>query len=130
MKNEDHLFAEIIPLQENQDYAIIPDHQDDQQWNIRVLDGPYTEVVFRFGAVTLDGINDAMRYSIEIVEQPGTPLCEDEDLLNDRGFQDYCASVLMAVIERAQLDQALNMEQLDSDEQLIISDDVNEDSIE
>ena len=38
-------------LVENKHYEIIPDKTDDKAWNVRVLSGPYTETVIKYGVV-------------------------------------------------------------------------------
>ena len=39
-------------MKENVGYEIIPDKADDVAWNVRVLKGPYTETVLKFGTIT------------------------------------------------------------------------------
>ena len=42
-------------LVEDKHYQIIPDKGDDQAWNVRIMAGPYTETVLKYGVVKFNG---------------------------------------------------------------------------
>ena len=43
-------------MKEGVDYQIIPDRSDEQAWNVRILKGPYTETVIKYGVVKFNEI--------------------------------------------------------------------------
>ena len=68
-------------LIENQHYEIIPDRTDDKAWNVRVLSGPYTETVIKYGVVKFNGEDKDMTFNFDIIYTPDTELKkEDVDL--------------------------------------------------
>ena len=68
-------------LIENQHYEIIPDGTDDKAWNVRVLSGPYTETVIKYGVVKFNGEDKDMTFNFDIIYTPDTDLKkEDVDL--------------------------------------------------
>ena len=44
-----------MKLVEDKDYQIIPDKGDEQAWNVRILTGPFTESVLKYGVVKFNG---------------------------------------------------------------------------
>ena len=61
-------------LVENKHYEIIPDKTDDKAWNVRVLSGPYTETVIKYGVVKFNGKKKDMTFNFDIVYTPDTEL--------------------------------------------------------
>ena len=43
-----------MSLIELQDYELIPDANDQDLWNVRVLTGTYNETVLKFGAISFN----------------------------------------------------------------------------
>lgn len=95
----------IDKLSEGVDYKLIPSPENDQSWWIRVLTGPYVETVIQFGAITINGPDEAIHYNFEIIETPDDTLNTD-----DENFQQYTGLVLHDVIEMAILKDELLME--------------------
>ena len=54
-------------LVENKHYEIIPDKTDDKAWNVRVLSGPYTETVIKYGVVKFNGEDKDMTFNFDII---------------------------------------------------------------
>lgn len=80
---------------ENKDYEIIPSHEDEQAWNVRILTGNYTETVIKYGTVAFNKIKGHMSYDFFIVSTP------DEKLTtNDSCFQDYAGAILENIMAR------------------------------
>lgn len=95
----------VDKLSEGVDYKLIPSPENDQSWWIRVLTGPYVETVIQFGAITINGPDEAIHYNFEIIETPDDTLNTD-----DENFQQYTGLVLHDVIEMAILKDELLME--------------------
>jgi len=86
----------VDKLSEGVDYELIPAPDNEQAWNIRVLTGPYVETVVRFGAISINGPEEAINFNFEIIESPDDSLSPD-----DEQFQTFCGLVLHDVIEMA-----------------------------
>ena len=84
-------------LRENIDYQIIPDHQDDQAWNVRLLSGPYTETVLKYGVVKFNGKGKEkyMSFNFDIVYSPDTELKKENIEL-----QEFAGNLLEQVMAR------------------------------
>ena len=54
-------------MKENVDYEIIPSYEDEQAWNVRILKGPYTQTVIKYGTVAFNKIKDNMSFNFHIV---------------------------------------------------------------
>lgn len=63
-------------LIEDKHYQIVPERGNDQAWNVRVLTGPYTETVLRYGVVKFNGKgkDKYMSFNFDIVYTPDTEL--------------------------------------------------------
>ena len=81
-----------IALEENIDYEIIPDHQDEQAWNVRILKGPFTESVIKYGVIKFNDKN--MSFNFNIVYSPDTELTTD-----DYDLQDFAGEMLEKIME-------------------------------
>ena len=87
---------------ENTDYMLIPVDTDDQSWNIRILQGEFTETVIAFGNVSIDADNDALNFNFEVVSSPINSLtCDDVDLQLEAG--DILSAVLNEALEAKSL---------------------------
>jgi len=81
-----------ITLKENIDYEIIPDHQDEQAWNVRILKGPFTETVIKYGVIKFNKKN--MSFNFNLVYSPDTELTTD-----DYDLQDFAGEMLEKIME-------------------------------
>lgn len=80
-------------LSEGIHFEIIPASDDNYAWHIRLLE-EYPETVIEYGAIEIDGKNDMLNFSMNIVSSP------DPDLsLDDLTFTEYCGRILGEVIE-------------------------------
>ena len=86
----------VDKLSEGVDYELIPSPENEQSWWIRVLTGPYVETVIQFGAISINGPEEAINYNFEIIETPDDSLTPD-----DENFQQFTGLVLHDVIEMA-----------------------------
>ena len=86
----------VDKLSEGVDYELIPSPENEQSWWIRVLTGPYVETVIQFGAISINGPEEAINYNFEIIETPDDSLNPD-----DEDFQQFTGLVLHDVIEMA-----------------------------
>ena len=77
-------------------YKLIPAPDKEQAWNIRVLTGPYIETVVQFGAISINGPEEAINFNFTIIESP-----DDSLTVEDKHFQEFCGLVLHDVIEMA-----------------------------
>ena len=80
-------------LRENIDYEIIPDKGDDQAWNVRVLRGPYTETVLKYGTVRFNEIPKNMSFNFEIVYSPDSEL-----EITNTTLQDFAGEMLEKIM--------------------------------
>ena len=78
-------------MKENIDYEIIPDKADEQAWNVRVLRGPYTETVLKFGTIGFKEKN--MSFNFDIIYSPDSEL-KTEDV----NLQTFAGDMLEKII--------------------------------
>jgi ligand-binding SRPBCC domain-containing protein len=84
-------------MTEDEDYKLVPvDVGNEQAWEIRILSGEFTETVLRFGNVSIDGPNDAIKFNFDITTSPDPDLT----VLND-DLQSFAADVLGDLIENS-----------------------------
>lgn len=89
---------------EGKEYELIaPDGSENQQaWDVRLLEGPHPETVIRYGNIAFDADNDCLKFNFVIQSSPDDSLTEeDEDL------QMFAADVLEDILERAADDGSL-----------------------
>ena len=73
------------------------DAENDQAWDVRILEGDFLETVVRFGNVAVDDTDDTrLNFNFMIQYTPDTILTEENEEL-----QEYCARVLTAIIADA-----------------------------
>jgi hypothetical protein len=84
-------------LVEDRHYQIIPDKGDDQAWNVRLLSGPYTETVLKYGVVKFNGKGEKkyMSFNFDIVYSPDTELKKENIEL-----QEFAGNLLEQVMAR------------------------------
>ena len=80
-------------MEENTDYEIIPSHEDDQAWNVRILKGPFTETVIRYGVIKFNEIPKNMTFNFDLIYSPDSELTtENVDL------QDFAGAMLEKIM--------------------------------
>ena len=89
-------------MKENIDYELISSKKDDNSWNIRFLNGLYTETVVQIGTITLndeppeDNGDHHMSFDFSVIYSPDAELTsEDVDL------QDIVGDTILSIIERS-----------------------------
>ena len=84
-------------LIEDKHYQIIPDKGDDQAWNVRIMTGPYTETVLKYGVVKFNGKgkDKYMSFNFDIIYTPDTELKKENVEL-----QEFAGNVLEQVMAR------------------------------
>lgn len=84
-------------MQEGIDYELIPveyiDH--DQAWDIRILLGPFTETVIRYGTIRIDGVAEELRFDFRVVESPDLDVTSE-----DLELQKTATYILEDILER------------------------------
>ena len=84
---------------ENVDYEIVPSHEDEQAWNVRILKGQFTETVIRYGVIKFNEIPKNMSFNFSIIYSPDTELTVD-----DLRLQDSAGAVLEKIMENGMKD--------------------------
>ena len=78
---------------ENVDYELIPSEDKSDGWNIRILNGQFSETVIEFGAVRFNEIEDNMSFSFNVISSP------DPDITTENiDFQIQAGEILESVI--------------------------------
>ena len=86
-------------MKEGVHYEIIPDYKDDQAWNVRILKGPFTETVVKYGVIKFNEIPKNMSFNFSIIYSPDTELkVENLDL------QEHAGAVLEKIMENGMKD--------------------------
>lgn len=88
----------IRKMSEGIDYALVPSVQaeNDQAWDVRILEGEFVESVIRFGNIAFDGEKDCLNFNFVLVSSPDGDLNEDNEKL-----QEFAADVLASILEEA-----------------------------
>tara|TARA_A100001388_G_scaffold267953_1_gene242597 strand:- start:1172 stop:1468 length:297 start_codon:yes stop_codon:yes gene_type:complete len=80
-------------MEEKVDYEIIPSHEDEQAWNVRILKGPFTETVIRYGVIKFNEIPKNMTFNFDLIYSPDSELTtENVDL------QDFAGAMLEKIM--------------------------------
>ena len=84
-------------LVEDKHYQIIPDKGDDQAWNVRIMAGPYTETVLKYGVVKFNGKgkDKYMSFNFDIIYTPDTELKKENVEL-----QEFAGNLLEQMMAR------------------------------
>jgi len=86
-------------MKESVHYEIIPDRDDEQAWNVRMLKGPFTETVLKYGVIKFNEIPKNMSFNFKIVYSPDTELT-----VEDARLQDFAGEVLEKIMEQGMKD--------------------------
>lgn len=88
----------VDKLSEYVHYELIPMEEDADAWAVRILEGPYSETVLKYGKVEFDGTGKEtyMKFNFDIIQSP------DEDLVaeEDQGLQEWAGDILQDLIAR------------------------------
>jgi|SRR5210317_2477400 hypothetical protein len=89
---------------EDIDYELTPaeDVENEQAWDVRILRGPFTETVIRFGNIALNEIDGCLNFNFVIISTPDETLTEDREDL-----QTFVGDILESVLENAIADGSL-----------------------
>ena len=80
-------------MEEKVDYEIIPSHEDEQAWNVRILKGTFTETVIRYGIIKFNEIPKNMTFNFDLIYSPDSELTtENVDL------QDFAGAMLEKIM--------------------------------
>lgn len=111
-------------------YQMIPDLGDDQAWNVRILEGQFSETVIKFHNVQAGPPEDdsegdpLLHFNFTIQSSPDLDLTPDNvDLQNE------CGSILMAVIENAITERHVRIGDHDLVDDVKINVENNEDAV-
>lgn len=91
--------SEQIPRQRRQlreplDYLILPDPNDEQQYLVRIEDGPYCGVIFKYDKIQIHEEKDHARISFTY-----TIIRDNDIILNRTDFHDHLSDILDSIIE-------------------------------
>jgi|DEB0MinimDraft_10_1074344.scaffolds.fasta_scaffold57432_2 hypothetical protein len=82
-------------------YELIPADEDNvQAWDVRFLEGRFTETVIRFGNISFE--DDCLKFNFVIQSTPDSSLDVD-----DVDLQNFAADVLESILESAASDGSL-----------------------
>ena len=83
-----------MSLIELKDYELIPDPEDMDLWNVRILEGQYTETVLKFGAISFNEAGEGtMTFNFHVVYSP-----DDFLTVEDINLQEFAGELLEAII--------------------------------
>ena len=81
---------------ENVTYQLVPGSDGDQHWLVRFMEGPYTETVIQYGAIS---INEAgagvMNFNFFVESLPDSELTSE-----DVGLQEWAGDVLQEILRQ------------------------------
>ena len=79
---------------ELKDYELIPDPEDMDLWNVRILSGDYSETVLKFGAISINETGKGiMTFNFYVISSPDHSLSVD-----DTDLQEFAGKLLEAII--------------------------------
>ena len=82
--------SEVL-LKENEDYQLIPN--DNDSWDIRILQGDYVETVFNYDKVMAVEEEGKLSFNFNVVSTPDPDLTAENE-----GLQKFVADVLYTLI--------------------------------
>jgi hypothetical protein len=75
-------------------FEIIPSHDDEKVWNIRITDGDFIETVIQYDAVGINEDEETLTYSFKVISSPIEGLSSDDDNL-----QVIAGNILINILE-------------------------------
>lgn len=109
-------------FKENVDYEFVPNEENAEHWNIRILTGNYSESVIAFGHIklndnTIDDQSSEMSFNFDVISTPDTDLSVD-----DIDFQSYAGDMLISIIESSLQNHEAIIKERGADEKHIKND--------
>jgi len=75
-------------------YEIIPSHEDEKVWHIRITEGDFVETVIEYEAIGLLEEEEGMSFSFKVVSSPIEELTAD-----DENLQGVAGSILLDILD-------------------------------
>ena len=94
---------------ENVTYQLVPGNEGDQHWLVRFMEGPYTETVIQYGAISINEVGAGVMNFNFFVESSPDPDLNEENL----ELQEWCGDVLEAIIKNGIQDGSIHMRSKD-----------------
>ena len=88
---------------ENTDYQLIPSEENEEAWNVRVLEGDYSESVFKINSIRIDDktfSSPRLSFEYDIVSTPDAGLQVENNEKLDLFIGDLIVSIIESAIER------------------------------
>jgi hypothetical protein len=87
-----------MSLIDDVDYSLIPTEgvENEQAWDVRILRGPFTETVIRYGNLAVDEKNGCLNFNFMVISTPDDTLTEENEDL-----QLYVGDILESILENA-----------------------------
>ena len=81
--------------EENETYKFEPaDDENEQAWNIRILDGMFNETVIQYGAISANEVEGHLSFNFHVVSSPDGYLSADNVEL-----QEHAGDILQNIIK-------------------------------
>lgn len=82
-------------LSEDIHYELVPTDDENQQgWDVRILEGTFVETVVRFGAISVG--DECLNFNFVVISSPDPDLDED-----NADLQNHVTDLLESVLEKA-----------------------------
>ena len=75
-------------------FEIIPSHDDEKVWNIRIIDGNFIETIIQYDAIGINEDEETLTYSFKVISSPIENLTADDDNL-----QVVAGNILINILE-------------------------------
>jgi hypothetical protein len=87
-----------MSLTDDVDYQLIPAEgvDNEQAWDVRVLRGPFTETVIRYGNLAVDEEKGCLNFNFMVISTPDDTLTEENEDL-----QIFVGDILESLLETA-----------------------------
>jgi len=81
---------------ENVTYQLVPGSEGDQHWLVRFMEGPYTETVIQYGAISINETGaGVMNFNFFVESSPDSELTSE-----DVGLQEWAGDVLQEILRQ------------------------------
>lgn len=89
---------DIDKVLEGVHYELIPVEEvgNEQAWDIRILEGDFTETVIRYGNVAYNGEKECLNFNFKLISSPDDELTE-----NNLFLQQFAGQILEDILEKA-----------------------------
>ena len=87
-----------LTMTENEDYTLVPveESSNDQAWEIRITNGPFTETMLRFGNISFNPDDDCLNFNFIVSYTPSVGLDND-----DVNLQQVAGAILEDILEKS-----------------------------